>query len=237
MLGVMILTTYDIISEHDLFNPDSNIKNIGITSLVFLEFLGGEACDLDCEWGCEVVRLCDQVGIDLEKEVRKQVSVSKADIKKLRKSYQEKVKGYNFGDDDEKDEDAYKTFAEKEDWKPGDDWEDKGPYGPERCWYRWDWALEASFDTRGSGIKANNVHSIQHFRRTTRGEPIMILPSGARKSETSTQSERRRSAGGSKKMMILIGQLYRKDDFCICVMLAAVYQEAKVHLVFYKSND
>lgn len=148
MIGVMVLTTYDMLSEHDLLKPESEIKNVGIVSLLMLEFLG-EVSDLDCEWGCEVVRLCGQAGIDLEKGVRKQVSVSKDRIIELRKEHEEKAKSYLFGDDDEKDEDAYKTFAEKKDWKPQDDWdEDKNFYGPVRCWYRWDWALEVSFELR-----------------------------------------------------------------------------------------
>ena len=73
MIGVMVLTCYDILAEHDLFKPDSEIKNLEIISLILIQFLLGPGQDLDCNWGCEVVRFCDEAGIKLEEHVKKQV--------------------------------------------------------------------------------------------------------------------------------------------------------------------
>jgi hypothetical protein len=124
----MVLTAYAALSEHSLFGPDSEVKNIGIISLMMLEFAQGDGQDLDIGWGCEIVRMCDEAGIKLDKEVRKQVSVSKADLKKMRAAYKGK-------------KDGYKKAAEIKGWKPEDDiggeWEEKE-------WFRWDWKLEVS---------------------------------------------------------------------------------------------
>ena len=146
MLGIMVLTTYDMLSEHDLFKPDSEIKNIGIMSLLILEFLLVEACDFDCGWGREVVRLCDNVGIDLKKVVRKQVSVSEKDIEAYRQSVKDNIQGWMAGYEEGCDEDMYKKYGGMENWTPKDDFE--GGTDEERLWYRWDWALEASLETQ-----------------------------------------------------------------------------------------
>jgi len=126
MMGLMVLTAFSALSEHSLFKPDSEVKNIGIMSLLMLEFAQGDGQDLDIGWGCEIVRMCDEAGIALDKEVRKQVAVSKEDLKELRDAYKEK-------------EDGYKTAAETKGWKPENDVE-----GDEKMWYRWDWKLEVS---------------------------------------------------------------------------------------------
>ncbi len=49
MIGLMILTSYSALAEHPLFKPDSEIKNLGIISLMLLEFAKGPGCDLDIE--------------------------------------------------------------------------------------------------------------------------------------------------------------------------------------------
>ncbi|TVY84361.1 hypothetical protein LSUE1_G000887 [Lachnellula suecica] len=89
MLDLMVLTTFSALSEHDLFKSDSEILNIGIISLLLLEFIHGPGVDLDCGWGPEVVRLCDEAGIDLDKEVRKQVYLTRKDLKLMRDEYKE----------------------------------------------------------------------------------------------------------------------------------------------------
>lgn len=129
MMGLMMLTAYGALSEHSLFGPDSEVKNIGIMSLLMLEFAQGPGTDLDIGWKCEVVRMCDEAGIDLDKEVRKQVAVSKKDLKELRAEYTAK-------------KDGYKTAAENKGWKPEND---VGGKWDEKLWYRWDWKLEVSF--------------------------------------------------------------------------------------------
>ncbi|KAE9382072.1 hypothetical protein N431DRAFT_322180 [Stipitochalara longipes BDJ] len=126
MIGLMVLTAYSALSEHSLLKPDSEIKNIGIISLMMLEFARVDGCDLDIGWGCEIVRMCDEAGIELDKIVRKQVSVSKMDLKEMRSAYKEK-------------KDGYKAAAETKSWKPEDD---IGGKWDEKQWYRWDWKLE-----------------------------------------------------------------------------------------------
>jgi hypothetical protein len=142
MLGLMILTSYDILSEHNLLKPESEVKNIEITSLLILEFLSAWAVDLDCTWGCEVVRLCDEAGIKLDEHVRKQVSVSKKEIKDFRAEYTEKREASKYAEDEECDGDGYTAFALKEDWTPEDDVVVDKYEDAERLWYRWDWRLE-----------------------------------------------------------------------------------------------
>jgi hypothetical protein len=129
MIGLMTLTAYAALSEHSLFKPDSDIKNIGIISLMLLEFAKGPGQDLDVGWSCEVVRMCDEAGIDLDKEVRKQVDFSKKDLKAMRTAYKKKKAGY-------------KKAAETKDWKPENDMDDDGEH---KLWYRWDWNLEVCF--------------------------------------------------------------------------------------------
>jgi hypothetical protein len=152
MLGVMILTTYDMLCEHDLFKPDSEIKNIGIISLLLLEFLQVEACDFDCEWGREVVRLCDNAGIDLEKQVRKQVSVNEKDIAEYRQAIKDNIGGRKSrADENGHGNDRYKEYSNMKNWTPKDDLDKDGEspgsfWPPGRLWYRWDWALEVSLE-------------------------------------------------------------------------------------------
>jgi hypothetical protein len=137
MLGLMLLTSYAALAEHSLFKPDSEVKNIGIVSLLLLEFIQGPGCDLDCGWGCEAVRMCDEAGIMLDKEIRKQVDFSKKHLKELRAAYKEKKEASDFDLALEFDQDGYKAYAQKKDWTPEDDVEDD-----EKLWYRWDWKLE-----------------------------------------------------------------------------------------------
>ncbi len=129
MIGLMALTAFAALSEHSLLKSDSEVKNIGIITLMMLEFAQGSGQDLDIGWSCELVRMCDEAGIELDKIVRKQVSVSKKDLKGFRTAYKEK-------------KDGYKEAAETKGWKPENDV--GGKWG-EKMWYRWDWKLEVSF--------------------------------------------------------------------------------------------
>jgi hypothetical protein len=156
MVGLMVLTAYSALSEHSLFTPDSEVKNIGIMSLMMLEFAQVDGCDLDIGWGCEIVRMCDEAGIDLDNVVRKQVSVSKKDLKGLRSAYKEK-------------KDGYKKAAEIKGWKPENDI--GGKYN-EKQWFRWDWKLEVSFLCDVDAKLADGLNSTRSSRRTMEGEPI-----------------------------------------------------------------
>jgi len=170
MLGLMILTSYDVLSEHDLLTPDSEVKNIAIMSLLILEFLSDWASDLECKWGCEIVRLCDEGGIKLDEHVRKQVSISKETIEEYRAEYMEKKEASDFGKDEESDGNGYKAFALKEDWTPDDDMADE----VDRLWYRWDWKLEVRplvlvyfSPTPLSGANTNTSHSTTSSKGST----------------------------------------------------------------------
>lgn len=137
MIGVMVLTCFDILTEHDLFKPNSEIKNIEILSLILLQFLLGPGEDLYCDWGCEVVRLCDQAGIKLDDHVRKQVPISKENLKDQREEYEVKQESSDFGC--KQGGNAYKTAADIKNWKPEDDYRDG-----DKMWLRWDWKLDVS---------------------------------------------------------------------------------------------
>lgn len=161
MFGLMLLTSYSALAEHSLFKPDSEVKNIGIMSLLLLEFIQGPGCDLDCGWGCEVVRLCDEAGIDLDKEIRKQVDFTKENLTDMRDQYKEKKEASDFDLALEYDQDGYKAYAEKKDWTPEDD---IGDY-EEKMWYRWDWKLEVSFPAVVILHVANDLRSTKNSRR------------------------------------------------------------------------
>jgi hypothetical protein len=90
MLGLMIFTCFDILSEHGLFKPNDEIKNIEICVLIVLEFLVKDCVDYEIEWACEIVRKCDEAGFDLDGFVRKQVCFDKKDLRVLRKEYRSK---------------------------------------------------------------------------------------------------------------------------------------------------
>jgi hypothetical protein len=150
MIGVMVLTCFDVLYEHSLFKPDSEIKNLAIISLLLLEFIEGDAIDLDCKgWGVEIVRLCDEAGIDLMKELRKQVRVKEKTIDDYRAIHTEK-KHSEFGDE-KTDGNGYIVFSKKKGWKREDD------ILYDRMWYRWDWALEVRICCITIQLSANTL--------------------------------------------------------------------------------
>ncbi|KAG9239266.1 hypothetical protein BJ875DRAFT_479592 [Amylocarpus encephaloides] len=156
MTGVMALTCLDVLLEHDLLKPDSEVKNIPIICLMMIELLEGVAADFDCGWSCELVRLCDEKGIELEMHVRKQVSVSEEKVKSLREFYREKKEYSDYDQGEDGEDSGYKAFARKEDWKPEDD-----VVNDERLWYRWDWQQEYK------GFKKNHTGG-NHYGLTKR---------------------------------------------------------------------
>lgn len=94
MLGVMVLTTYDMLSEHHLLkadSPDAEIKNIDLMSMLLLEFLHGSARDFACRWGHEVVRLLDNAGVDLKSMVGKQILLSRKDVEEYRQDVKDNI--------------------------------------------------------------------------------------------------------------------------------------------------
>lgn len=142
-LGLMIMTVYDMLKEHDLLvasTPTTKIKNLETIALLLLEFLFEWCQDLDQEWGCEVVRYFDEAGVDLEKSLRKQIDVSAEQIKELRDRYKEKKDASPYAEDEEDHGNGYVAFAKKKDWKPDDDEDEDG----RKMFYRWDWKTEVS---------------------------------------------------------------------------------------------
>ncbi|TGO22116.1 hypothetical protein BPAE_0182g00010 [Botrytis paeoniae] len=87
MMATMMLTSFEMLSEHNLFTADSEIKNIPIICLIFLEFFDNTATDLDLNCQCEILRLCDEAGTDLTKHVRKQVQISEKKFNDWRDQY------------------------------------------------------------------------------------------------------------------------------------------------------
>ena len=49
MLGFMLLTSNAALSEHSLFKPESEVKNIDIISLLLLEFIQAQGYYSDCD--------------------------------------------------------------------------------------------------------------------------------------------------------------------------------------------
>lgn len=91
MLGLMIFTCFSVLAEHDLFKPDSEVKNIEICCLILLEFLVKDCVDFEIEWACEIVRQCYEAGFDLDGFVRKQVNIKKKDLQGLRRTYKSRA--------------------------------------------------------------------------------------------------------------------------------------------------
>lgn len=49
MLGFMLLTSNVALSEHSLFKPESEVKNIDIIRLLLLEFIQAQGYYSDCD--------------------------------------------------------------------------------------------------------------------------------------------------------------------------------------------
>ncbi|KAF7910073.1 uncharacterized protein EAE98_012216 [Botrytis deweyae] len=160
MIGIMVLTSFEMLSEHKLFSADSEIKNIPIICLIILEFLDSYTTDLfdGSSWQCEVVRLCDQAGIDLSKSIRKQVDIDEEKLTAWREEYKEKKENFEGAEDG----DGYKFWAEKSDWRPEDDMKEKEPDSrwifPTKNWYRWDWKTEYQFAK--ANLKGGNKYDL-----------------------------------------------------------------------------
>ncbi len=130
MFGTMLLTAFDMLAEHGLLAANSPIPNIGIISLLMIEFIEDTASDLDIEWGHEAVRALDKAGVELKP--RKEAHVSQEKIDELREQYQEKER-----EEIEDGKNIYQVHSSNRSWQPEDDFEDE-----ERLWARWDWKKE-----------------------------------------------------------------------------------------------
>lgn len=88
VFGTMLVTAFEMLSEHNLIREDSPIPNVGIVTLLVIDFLEGTCNDFDMEGVCEIVRAADKFGVKLVP--REEVSgVGQGDIDLLRQEYEE----------------------------------------------------------------------------------------------------------------------------------------------------
>jgi hypothetical protein len=130
IFGTMLLTSLDMLSEHGLLAPDSPLPNIGIMSLLIIEFTQGTAGDFGVQWAHEVVRALDKTGVEIGP--RKEVRVSQDCLEELRERYKEKEE-----DEIEDEKNIYKVHSSIKGWEPEDDFDNSG-----RIWARWNWKKE-----------------------------------------------------------------------------------------------
>lgn len=139
MFGTLVLTSFDVLAEHDLLRPDSPIPNIGILLLLMIEFLYGIGCDIECNWAHEAVRALDKAGVEIK--LRREVCVSQEKIDELRDQY--KLKEDKLIEDGKN---IYELHAAIKPWSPDDDFEDG------RVWAKWDWKKEVGYFPSRCGL-------------------------------------------------------------------------------------
>lgn len=157
--GTMLLTCLELLSELNLFTPNSTVMNIPVVLLLMLKFLE-EWKDLGYEigWSCEIIRLCDEAGIDLEYAILHTSETIKLQVNLIgtwRKEYRKKQSGCSFAKIEPFNGNGYMYWASKENWQPKQDGlhlvkefyqpDDPANYGQEeerRKWFRWDWKIE-----------------------------------------------------------------------------------------------
>ncbi|THV48483.1 hypothetical protein BGAL_0245g00060 [Botrytis galanthina] len=168
--GTMLLTSLEILSEHNLFAPNSTVKNIPVILLLIFKFLKAwEELGYEIGWPCEVVRLCDEAGIDLVQAIQytsEKINIQEGKVHTWRKEYQKKQTDCLFAQSQPFNGNGYAYWASKQDWQPKQDGlhlvkesyqpDDLANYGQEedgrRKWFRWDWKMEYSeFKTKYRG--------------------------------------------------------------------------------------
>lgn len=130
MFGTMLLTSFDMLSEHGLLAAESPLPNISIISLLMIDFIHSTASDFDVGWTHEVVRALDKAGVEIKS--RKEARMRQEEIEELREQYKEKE-----SEEIENRKNIYKMHSTNRSWEPDDDFEDG-----ERLWARWDWKKE-----------------------------------------------------------------------------------------------
>ncbi|KAF7886140.1 hypothetical protein EAF00_010243 [Botryotinia globosa] len=113
--GTMLLTSLEMLSEHNLLAANSAVKNIPVILLLLFKFLKEwEELGYEIGWPCEVVRLCDEAGIDLVQAI--QYTISAFQWKRLITEFYQPDDFANYGQEEER----------------------------KRKWFRWDWKMEYS---------------------------------------------------------------------------------------------
>lgn len=85
MFVPMLITSFEMLGEHDLIKPTSAIPNVGIITLLILAFLRNTARDFDIDTCHEILRAADKAGVVLEP--RKELSLTQEDLDSLRTEY------------------------------------------------------------------------------------------------------------------------------------------------------
>lgn len=123
--GLMILTSLEMLSEHNLLAPDSPVKNIPVILLILLAFvLEWEGLGYDIGWPCEVVRVCDEAGIDLAQPIQyanNMIQVKDENIQAWRSEYMKKQTSSGFAKHAPFNGNGYMYWASKEHWMPKHD--------------------------------------------------------------------------------------------------------------------
>ncbi len=151
IFGTMTLTSFEMLSEHGLLGPDSPIPNIGILSLLMIEFLYDTPGDIDSDWAHEIVRALDKASVELHP--RKEVGVSAEKIGELRDKHVDKE-----GEEVDEGKNVYQFHAAVKFWSPDDDYE----HG-ERIWARWDWKKEVCSLDRLHGLSRIGVEDAREL--------------------------------------------------------------------------
>lgn len=88
VIGIMFVAALEMLYESDLIKGTTPLPdNIGIMTLLFLEFMANTCQDFELTWLHEVVRAADQYAVDLTIPEGEKVSVSQAQLDRWRKQY------------------------------------------------------------------------------------------------------------------------------------------------------
>ncbi|TGO13168.1 hypothetical protein BTUL_0075g00130 [Botrytis tulipae] len=179
--GTMLLTSLEILSEHNLLAPNSTVRNIPVILLLLFKFLKEwEELGYEIGWPCEVVRLCDKAGIDLVQAIQYtsgKIKIQEGKVHTWREEYQKKQTECLFAQSQPFNGNGYMYWASKQDWQPKQDAlhlikefyqpDDLANYGQEeegrRKWFRWDWKME-SLEKREMSL-TSRLFSTQNSRQ------------------------------------------------------------------------
>jgi len=95
MFVTMIVTALEMLSEHKLIAADSPIPNVGIITLLLINFFKGAASDFDMEEVYEIVRAADKYGVKLEPRTEVD-AVNQEEIDLLRQECEEQEEEKKF---------------------------------------------------------------------------------------------------------------------------------------------
>ena len=89
MIGVMFITALEMLHESNLIGLTSPLPdNVGVITLLFLEFMTQTCSDYDLEWCHEAVRAADKYGVVLTPP--EQTSFGQDELDELREECEEK---------------------------------------------------------------------------------------------------------------------------------------------------